>query len=522
MTEGNMAIGFVIHKNQYYDSVFLMGVNKRLADTPGVQQTAVLMGSDNNKKLLEDIGIDDVLIDAAKPNDLIVAVIADSQQIVDEVLGNLDQALQAMTEHFPVSAWRTFADGLAQKPHANLALISIPGEYAAREARKVIEAGLNVFIFSSNVTVSDELELKRAASQKNLIVMGPDCGTSLIGGKGIGFANAVRLGPVGVIGASGTGLQEFTTQVHNAGLGISHAIGTGTNDVSDEIGGITTFAALDALEADMNTNVIAFISKPLGKHMLAKLLERLKKCQKPMVCCLLGVEGLPETSHHLTFAPTIDEAVLRTIQVLGNKTIPVKLYLTPEELAWCENEWARWSPEQTYIRGIFAGGTFCFQTQQILRNAGLDVYSNAPLDSNFLLAHPDHSYANTLIDMGDEFYTLGKPHPMIDGSLRKIRIQNEALDPHVAVIFLDFILGYNASADPVGELLDGIIQARQIASKRGAHLTVVASICGTDGDPQDLSLQTRMLREQGVIVYNSNARAALFCAQLLGIVRRCG
>jgi succinyl-CoA synthetase alpha subunit len=510
-----MATGFVIRKNQYYDSVFLMGVNKRLSDTAGVQQTAVLMGTENNKELLANIGIHDDLIDAAQPNDLIVAVIADSQQIVDKVLGDLDLALQAMTESAPVSVWRTFEDGLAQKPHANLVVVSIPGEYAAREAQKAIEAGLNVFIFSSNVTIEEELALKRSASLKKLLVMGPDCGTSLIGGVGIGFANAVRQGVIGVIGASGTGLQEFTSQVHNAGLGISHAIGTGTRDVSDEIGGVTTFAALDALEADANTKVIAFVSKPPGKHMLARLLERLQKSQKPIVCCFLGADRMPTTSDRLHFATTIDEAVLQSIQAMGSKTARLELSLTPEELAWCEREQAGWSPEQKYIRGIFAGGTFCYQAQQILWDAGLDVYSNAPLDARFMLAHPHQSHAHTLLDMGDEYYTLGKPHPMIDGSLRKIRIKEESLDPQVAIIFLDFILGYNASLDPVGELLDAIIQSKQAVKERGAHLTVVASVCGTENDPQDLNLQTSMLREQGVIVFNSNAKAVLFCARLL-------
>jgi FdrA protein len=515
-----MATGFVIRKNQYYDSVFLMGVNKRLSDTAGVQQTAVLMGSENNKELLADIGIHDALIDAAQPNDLIVAVIADSQQIVDKVLGDLDLALQAMTQSAPVSVWRTFEDGLAQKPHANLVVVSIPGEYAAREARKAIEAGLNVFIFSSNVTIEEERALKRSASLKKLLVMGPDCGTSLIGGVGIGFANAVRQGAIGVIGASGTGLQEFTSQVHNAGLGISHAIGTGTHDVSDEIGGVTTFAALDALEADANTQVIAFVSKPPGKHVLARLLERLQKSQKPIVCCFLGADRMPTTSNRLHFAATIDEAVLQSIQVIGSKAARLELSLTPEELAWCEREQDEWSSEQKYLRGIFAGGTFCYQSQQILRDAGVEVYSNAPLDAGFTLDHPDQSRAHTLVDMGDEYYTLGKPHPMIDGSLRKERILAESLDPQVAVLFLDFILGYNASLDPVGELLDVIIQSKQAVKERGARLTVVASVCGTEDDPQDLNLQTGMLREQGVIVFNSNARAALFCAQLLEKSRR--
>lgn len=513
--QANFFTGFVILKNQYYDSVFLMGVNKRLSDTAGVHQTAVLMGSEKNKGLLAEIGISDALIDAAQPNDLIVAMIAESQMIVDRVLGELDQALQAVTASAPVSAWRIFDEGLAQKPDANLAVISIPGEYAAHEAQKALEAGLHVFIFSSNVTIEDELALKREAAQKHLLVMGPDCGTSLIGGVGIGFANAVRKGSIGVIGAAGTGLQEFTCQIHNSGLGISHAIGTGTKDVSDDIGGLTTFAALQALEADASTKVIAFISKPPGKHTLANLIERMERCQKPAVCCFLGSEKLPASTDHLHFAHTIDEAVRWAIRQDGHDCALEDSPFSDEELGWIKNEQESWSSEQKYLRGFYAGGTFCYQFQQILRVAGLVVNSNAPLDSKYALDHPDQSRAHSLVDMGDEYYTLGKPHPMIDGTLRKQRILAESLDPEVAILFLDFILGYNASTDPAGELLDAIIKARQAARMRGAHLTVVASMCGTEDDLQDLRLQSRMLQEQGVYVFTSNARAAMFCAHLL-------
>ncbi|MGD2155612.1 MAG: acyl-CoA synthetase FdrA [Anaerolineales bacterium] len=510
-----MATGFVIRKNQYYDSLFLMGVNNRLSKAAGVQQTAVLMGSEKNKELLVDIGIQDPLIDAANPNDLIVAVVAKTQAVVEIVLGDLDQALQVLADGAPVSIWHTFEDGLAQKPEANLAVISIPGEYVAREARKAIESGLHAFIFSSNVTIDDELELKRSASQKNLLVMGPDCGTSLISGVGIGFANAVRKGTIGAIGASGTGLQEFTSQIHNSGLGISHAIGTGTNDVSDAINGLTTFAALKALEEDPDTKIIVFVSKPPGRKTLAKLLERLDQCKKPTICCFLGTDNLPETNRKVKFARTVDEAVQWAIYFEDEGPIVSKPTLTLEELEWIKNEQGRWSPEQKYLRGIFAGGTFCYQSQQILRDEGLEVYSNAPLDSRFRLTHPDQSRSHTLVDMGDEHYTLGKPHPMIDGTLRNQRILTESRDPEVAILYLDFILGYNASSDPVGELLDAIIQARQAATTQGSHLTVVASICGTEDDPQDLNFQANLLREQGVYVFNSNARSALFCAHLL-------
>jgi FdrA protein len=517
MEEVSMASGFVIRRNQYYDSVFLMGVNRRLSEARGVQQTAVLMGSETNKRLLSDIGIRDAQIDAAQPNDLIVAVIAHTPDDVRAALGRLDEWLQAGLEGSPASGLRTLEDGLGQRPKANLAVISVPGEYAAREARKALEAGLNVFLFSSNVSLDDELALKQFALQQGLIVMGPDCGTSLIGGVGIGFANAVRRGSIGAVGASGTGLQEFTCQVHNASRGISHAIGTGSHDLSERIQGLTTFAALDALEADPQTEVVALISKPPADRTLQEIAERLSTYKKPVIGCFLGTRYKPDgTGAVYQVARTIDEAVhLALMASAGGAPQPAQNAFTADDTNWLPRETRAWAPEQQYLRGLFAGGTFCYQTQHILRDAKIAVYSNTPLDQRHSLSDPDKSRKHTVVDMGDDYYTLGRPHPMIDGTLRRKRILAEAQDPEVAILLLDFVLGYNASRDPVGDVLDAIREARQTARKRGGHLTVVASICGTEGDTQDLGLQARMLREAGALVFQSNARAAAFCSELL-------
>jgi len=510
-----MASGFVIRKNHYYDSVFLMGISKRISNARGVRQNAVLMGSDNNKRLLSNIGIQDTQIDTAQPNDLIVAVIADTPQIVNAVLDKLDQYLEGGVQSSSASSLRSLEDGLAQKPDANLVVISVPGEYAAREARKALESGLNVFLFSNNVSIDDELDLKKLAKKKNLLVMGPDCGSSLIGGVGIGFANVVRKGSIGVISASGSGLQEFTCQVHNAGFGISHAIGTGSRDLSDKIDGLTALTALDALEADPQTKVITLLSKPPGAKTIAKISGRLKSCKKPVVGCFLGTKNEIEGGRSFQRARLIDDAVRLSIMQIDDKSFPSQAQFSMKELRWMSREIASWSPRQKYIRGLFAGGTFCYQSQQIFRDAGIPVYSNAPLDPNYKLIDPDHSIEDTIVDMGDDHYTVGKPHPMIDGTMRKQRILAEGRDPQVAILLLDFILGYNATMDLVGEQLQAVIEAKQLAQKRGGTLTVVASVCGTDDDPQDLSLQTRMLKESGVIVFLSNAGAANFCCDLI-------
>ncbi len=395
-------------------------------------------------------------------------------------------------------------------------VISVPGAYAAREARKALEQGKHVFIFSDNVPVEQEVELKQLARERGRLVMGPDCGTSLIGGVGIGFANRVRRGPIGVVGASGTGIQEFTSLVHQAGSGISHAIGTGSHDLSDAVGGITTLMGIDALEADPATRVIAIVSKPAGNNTLEGLIERIQSCKKPVIGCFLGLrdrlQGVGENFHQ---AMTIDEAVQMALQYGqgAHKLVEGRKQFTMQEAI--QQEVANWRPGQRYLRGLFAGGTFCYQTQQVLRDAGLAAYSNAPLDKRYKLENPEVSLEHSVIDLGDDHFTQGKPHPMIDATERRKRILAEAADPEVAILLLDFILGYVSSPDPVGDLIEAIREAKAIAALRGGSLTVVASICGTDQDPQGLDRQKKLLEQAGVLVFSSNFQAARFCADLL-------
>jgi FdrA protein len=276
---------------------------------------------------------------------------------------------------------------------------------------------------------------------------------------------------------------------------------------------LTALAALKALEADPQTSVIAVISKPPAPATLVKLLDLFGTCTKPIVACFLGIDPANlEGSIGFHAAVTIDAAVNQAVQLLG---IEPHGAVGAEWRQKLEKERAHISKEQVYLRGLFAGGTFCYQSQQILQHAGWKVYSNAPIDKQFKLSHPEQSREHTLVDMGDDFYTRGKPHPMIDGTWRKQRILSEANDPSVAVLLLDFILGYNASLDPVGDLLEAIIQAKKNVAERGGYFSVVASICGTDGDPQDLRLQSKMLEDAGVVLFSSNALAAKFCAELL-------
>jgi len=505
-----MASGYAIRRNRYYDSVFLMGVNQRLAQAEGVRQTAVLMASETNKVLLAEIGIEGDELRLAGPNDLVVAVVAETPAIVEAVLAGLDAALTTVQAATPVSDRRTLEDGLVTLPAANLAVLTIPGSYVAREAEKALEAGLNLFIFSSNVPVEEELRLKQAAGERGLLVMGPDCGTSLVNGIGLGFANAVRRGSIGAIGPSGTGLQEFTCLVHHAGAGISHAIGTGSHDLSDAIGGITTFAALDRLEADPRTEAVAIIAKPAGAATRARLVERLEACTKPVVVCLLGAEP-PSNPGRLVWARTIDEAAEAACR-FGREPDDFAPPAPPSPLPAAGDV----SALAKHMRGLFAGGTLCYQTQQILRQAGLRVHSNAPLDPGDRIDPAEPSVGHTLLDMGDEWFTLGRLHPMIDGTLRRRRILDECADASVGVLLLDFILGYNASPDPVSDVLEAIVEGPHRRPREAGPLTVVASICGTEGDPQGLERQADLLRQAGVIVLRSNAAAARYGLGLLG------
>jgi len=510
-----MVRGFVIRKNEYHDSVFLMRVAKTISEKEGVLQAAALMGTEKNKGLLGDIGIRGPEIATATPQDLILAIQAERQEVLDELLGNIDRWFHPVTGgeiHFSV---RTLEEAFHRQPHSNLTVISLPGEYAGREARKALELGLNVFLFSDHVPIEEEISLKKLAREKGLIVMGPDCGTAIIGGIGVGFANRIRRGPIGVIGASGTGIQEFTSLVHRAGSGISQAIGTGSRDFSDAVGGLSFLSAMEALEADPETQLIAILSKPPGKLTLVGLAPRISRCPKPVIVCFLGFKEniLPGPASH-QLAHTLDEAAMLAVQFVTGRS---DLIIAPDS-ARLENlihkERAGKTSAQKYLRGLFAGGTFCYQAQQILQEYKMEAYSNAPLEGNLPLANSSCSVKHTLVDMGADEFTSGRPHPMIDSRLRYDRILKEAQDPEIAILLLDIILGFNSCPDPAGDLAPAIVAAKRGFAKRGGSLSVIVSVCGTEDDLQDLNRQTRILENAGALVFPSSAQAIRFSALL--------
>lgn len=509
-----MIIECGILRSRYFDSVYLMRVAKRIASADGIQAAAAVLATPKNLVALTQGGFVGAEALAATASDLVVAVKADSTAQARAVLDNLDEWLAREPVSVGDVVSRTIAEAVRVQPGSNLAVVSVPGEYATAEARRALEAGLHVFLFSDNVSLEDEISLKSLAEERSLFVMGPDCGTAIIGGVGIGFANVVRRGPVGVIGASGTGMQEVTTLVHRAGSGISQAIGTGSRDLSDEVGGVTTMAALDLLDKDPGTAVIVVISKPPGPKALARLRARFLVCSTPIVTCFLGAQPSVSGVGRVVETSSLVSAARTAVEIVSGR--PGGAEEESSELPpQVSQERARLASQQQFIRGVFAGGTLCYEAQQVLRDSGITVRSNTPLDKKLTMADPYRSVGHCAVDLGDDVFTVGRPHPMIDSTLRSERIQAEGDDPETAVILLDVVLGFGSAADPAGDLLDAIRSARARAEARGAYLPVVASICGTSEDPQGLEEQESKLRDAGVLVFGSTMAAARAAAAII-------
>ena len=489
---------------RYVDSVLLMRLAQRLETFDGVDQAAAMMGTDANKSTMAERGFLTEEASHTHANDLLVSVKARDAAAAQAALEQVEPLLlERRGRQDAVEEVRTLEEALKARPDLNLALISVPGEYAGAEARRALEQGLHVMIFSSNVPLDQEVELKRLAWDRGLLCMGPDCGTAIIGGVGLAFANIVRRGPVGVVGASGTGIQAVTSLLDRLGVGVSHAIGCGSHDLSEAVGAVTTIQGLEALEADTSTEAILIISKPPARVVSAQIRERAERAQKPVICCFLGEAEGPQT---------LADAALQAARAVGRDVSSADLARTPERV---QEARARAGSQQRYLRGLFAGGTLAYEAQLVLRSRGIDVLSNAPLPGGRSLADVDHSEGNTIVDLGSEELTRGRPHPMIDSRLRRDRLLREAQDPEVAVILLDFVLGYGSAADPVGDLAGAIAQVLEDARAAGRELHVVASILGTEKDPQNLGTQESTLRRAGALVAGTSAQAAEIAASLL-------
>jgi FdrA protein len=468
-----MSVANRLRRRFYADSVALMRVARELS-RDGVVASLVI-GTPSNKALLRDAGLLTAEGEAAGPDDLVIAAKGRSPQAA---LARAEQLLDAGAQAGAAGgSFPTLDSALAGLAGANLALVSVPGEYAAAQARRALERGLHVMLFSDNVPLEDEVALKDLALARGLLMMGPDCGTALIGGAPIAFANAVPRGGVGLVSASGTGLQEVSTLLARRGEGVSHGIGVGGRDLSAEVGARMTLAALEALEADEATTRIVLISKPPAPEVTARVVARAQRCRKPVTLCLLGAAARK---------PGPNVALARTLEEAGGGTPRTR---SPAVRA------------RGRIRGLFCGGTLCAEAQVVLLDRGLEVSSNAPVPGA-----AEDGAGHLLLDLGDDEYTRGRPHPMIEPELRNEHIARALRDRNVGVILVDLVLGYGAHPDPAGLLAAAVKKSRK---------PVIASVTGTEGDPQVYSRQVATLERAGVVVAASNAQAARWAAAAL-------
>lgn len=481
-----MQIRVTVRPNTYQDSVSLMSISQRLSAMPDVANAVVAMGTDMNRELLRSVGLFTVEAAAAGPADLVIAVGAGSVEAAEAAVAAAGAMLVSSSAgeggtDVAVKP-RTLAAAVRAEPEARLALISVPGRYAAREARLALEHGLDVMLFSDHVSVADEVRLKRLALSKGRLLMGPDCGTAIIDGVGLGFANAVRRGNIGIVAASGTGAQELSCLIDRLGGGVSQLIGTGGRDLSAEVGALMTLEGLRRLQNDPETRLVVLVSKPPAPAVAEKVMNAALAGAKPVVVCFLSGEG----------AISLDEAAVRAVALATGEShgvVGARLGVTGgAELAMGEG--------RRYVRGLFAGGTLCDQARLVLERE--------------LGAGGGH----LLLDMGDDRFTAGRPHPMIDPALRRQRLLQEAADAETAVILLDMVLGYGAHPDPAGAFRSAIAEAV------GRGVAVVASVTGTEADPQRLSAQEAALRAAGAVVAPTARQAAeLVAANLKGRCR---
>lgn len=494
-------------KNTYRDSVSLMRFADQIAEQAGVTQAGAVMGTESNINLLVDMGLlSDVL--PAQPNDVLLVVEveddADASTVLDEAVSKLNAAVQGKQKSGVQQVKpQTIAMACQSVPDANLVLISTPGDYAAAEAMKALKQGLNVMIFSDNVSFEEEVRLKIYARQQGLLCMGPDCGTAIINGAPLGFANVIRSGDVGLIGASGTGLQQVSCLIDRLGGGISQVIGVGSHDLSEGVGGTTMLMAMEALADDTNTSQIVLISKPPAQSVAEKILTAATQIDKPVITCFIAADVSDWQQDGVRIVDTLEAAAYAAM-----KQTPIEAGATDQ--VFIEAAASALPPHRKYLRGLFSGGTLCYESLFVLKEHS--IYSNTPIDKAYQLDDPWQSREHTAVDLGDDAFTIGRPHPMIDLRLRNERILEEASDPETAVILLDVVLGYGAHPDPASELAPMIAKAQEASSEQ---ITFIASVCGTNADPQSLQSQSEQLRAAGVFLAESNAHAARLARQII-------
>jgi len=480
-----------VRAGAYYDSVLLMQLQRSLASLAGVVDAGVVMATPANRELLlaGDLWPEET---TAKADDLLIVVKGENEAAAVAALAQVDSLLQRRRSQTAAEFQpKSLASALKALPNAQWVLVSVPGRYAAGVAQEALALGKHVFLYSDNVPLADEVALKQVAQQKGLLLMGPDCGTAVINGIGLGFANRVRRGRIGLVAASGTGLQAVATEIHNLGSGLSQAIGTGGRDLQTEVGAVTAQQALATLARDPVTKVIVLVSKPPSSSVATRLLQAAQATGKDVVVNFLGYPPPGRQIGDLHFATTLTETAEIAVHLATSVSTS---FLGLDER----------KSHPGFVRGLFSGGTLAYEALLGL-SAVLDpIYSNVPLRPEQKLPDVMHSQGHTIVDMGDDIFTQGRLHPMMDNDLRLRRLRQETADPQVGYLLLDVVLGEGAHPDPASELAPAIAEAR---AERGNSLEVIAVVVGTEEDPQDLLAQIERLMAAGATVFPNTMEA---------------
>ncbi len=498
-----------IRSGAYFDSVVLMQLQRSLAELPGVDDAGVVMGTKANLDLLEQTGLLVEEIKGVKADDLVLVVKAKDAKTAQEALDKVDELVAARRSR--EGAGEDFLPKSLESADKNLpgtkwVLISVPGRYAAGVSREALRLGKHVFLYSDNVTVDEEIELKTIGAEKGLLVMGPDCGTAIINGIGLGFANQVRKGSIGMVAASGTGLQQVSVRIHQLGGGLTHALGTGGRDLSSKVGGLTARMALDLLDRDPETKVIVLVSKPPDKDAADEILEYARGLSKPVVVNFIGYQTALQEIDNLLFTSTFDDTAAAAVALDGD----LEDTDTSQEI-----NLEGFKPRQRFLRGLYSGGTLAYEALLILDRYLPSVYSNVPINKELKLENSLVSQEHTIVDLGEDEFTVGRLHPMMDNELRIKRLEMEAKDPEVALILMDVVLGHGSHPDPSAELGPAIMAAKETAVKAKRRLDVIITLSGTDLDPQGMADQQVVLQKAGAQVFLSSDRAVRYAARLV-------
>lgn len=496
----------IIEKNSYHDSIVLMLLTNHLKEIAGVNNVQVMMGTPANKDIFKTGGLATPELDQATPNDMVVVVDVDDEALIDQVVAEsknyLEEQSQAKEDEGTTERVRTWDKALEVGKDAPLALISIPGVYAAPEIERALDAGKHVFCFSDNVSIDDEARLKKLAHEKGLLLMGPDCGTGVANGIPLAFANRTRRGEIGIVGASGTGIQEVATTIHKIGGGVTNAIGTGGRDLKAAVDGTTLKDGVALLDQDPSVKVIVVISKPPAKEVRDSVMDLLRAAHKPVVVVFMG----ERPDHHeegLYQAYTLEETAHLAVDLLnGQQPTAVAEELPVPDVKLAEG--------QKNIKAYYSGGTLAYEAATMI-NDTLGLNAESGVDGAIL-----NQDGYEVLDLGDDVYTQGRPHPMIDATVRKQMMTDAGQDPETAVILIDDVLGHGTHDDMAGELAPTIKKVIADAKAQGRELPVVATIVGTDLDIQDYAGQKKTLEEAGAVVCQSNAQAVKVALALIG------